>query len=298
MNRLYELKDNAQSQYPKLRGGLPYSASRYDWRKQKPLMALLAITLLIGPTLVSAFSVTANKPFTRRSQPPFTPSPVPQVDPINQELFGAYFLNGNGLSKLIVRNQRIDVPVAVTPVMLVDKGREIQLDPVSLNPNRSLTIDLSQALEDKSAKDIKFGGLVLRYAFPDTGPLDATVTINHSKDKLSLMSPIMGRAEFMSSIQEGVFWLPDKQTEAFVALQNTSSKSRRVTPTLFVAGRPVPLAKITLAPRETSLLNLNNHLAGRVGNLAVAIRLVNDGNPGDIMAEGGLINHKKGSPSA
>ena len=119
-------------------------------------MALLAITLLIGPTLVSAFSVTANKPFAKRAQPPFTPPLVPQVDPINQELFGAYFLNGNGFtSKLIVHNQRIDVPVTVTPVMLVDKGREIQLDTVSLNPNRSLTIDLSQALEDKSAKDIK-----------------------------------------------------------------------------------------------------------------------------------------------
>jgi len=218
MNRLYELKDNAQSLYLKFCGSLPYSASRYDWRKQKTLMALLAITLLIGPTLVSAFSVTANKPFTRRSQPSFTPSAFPQADSINQELFGAYFLNGNGFtSKLIVHNQRIDVPVTVTPVMLVDKGREIQLDPVSLNPNRSLAIDLSQALENKSAKDIKSGGLVLRYAFPDTGPLDATVTINHSKDKLSLMSPIMGRAEFMSNIQEGVFWIPDKQTEAFVA---------------------------------------------------------------------------------
>ena len=143
MNRLYERKDNAQSRYLKLCGGLPYSASRYDWRKQKLLMALLAITLLIGPTLVSAFSVTANKPFAKRAQPPFTPPLVPQVDPINQELFGAYFLNGNGFtSKLIVHNQRIDVPVTVTPVMLVDKGREIQLDTVSLNPNRSLTIDL------------------------------------------------------------------------------------------------------------------------------------------------------------
>ena len=107
------------------------------------------------------------------------------------------------------------------------------------------------------------------------------------------MSPIMGRAEFMSNTQEGVFWIPDKQTEAFVALQNTSSKPRRVTPTLFIAGQVVPLAKITLAPRETLSLNLENHLAGRVGNLAGAIRLVNDGDPGEIMAEGGLVNHKK-----
>lgn len=141
---------------------------------------------------------------------------------------------------------------------------------------------------------VKSGGLVLRYTFPERGPVSATVTINHAADKLSLMSPVMGREEFMSNTQEGVFWLPDKQTDVFIAMQNTSPQSRRVTPTLFITGRQVLLNEITLAPQETSFLNLNEILGNTAANTSAAIRLVNDGNPGDVIAEGGLVNHAKG----
>lgn len=258
-------------------------------------IALVLLTLLIGPTLIHPSAANSKRIVTISSPSLDAPTNILQQQPIPQEMFSTYFLTGEGFgSKLIVRNQRIDMSVDVTPILLVDRGREISLDPVTIEASRSVTVDLNQALADLGESNVKSGGLVLRYSFPERGPVSATVTINHAADKLSLMSPVMGREEFMSNTQEGVFWLPDKQTDVFVAVQNTSPQSRRVMPTLFIAGRQVQLNEITLASQETSFLNLNDLLSDTADNTSAAIRLVNDGDPGDVMAEGGLVNHAKG----
>jgi hypothetical protein len=257
-------------------------------------LSILLILILVGPALIHPFAYN-NRMINRSSLSAEASTTVLQQQPIPQEMFGAYFLNGQGFgSKLIVRNQRIDIPVTINPVLLVDEGREIPLDPITVEANRSVNVDLNQALDDRGEGDVESGGLLLRYNFPERGPLSATVTISHAADKLSLMSSVMGREEYMSSTQEGVFWLPDKQTDVFVALQNTSPQSRRVTPTLFIAGRQVQLNEVTLSSQETSFLNLNDLLSDAAGDTSAAIRLVNDGNPGDVMAEGGLVNHAKG----
>ena len=256
---------------------------------------ILSLILLIGPALIASSSGTPRRLSIRSSSSVFAPTPLPQKQPFNQEMFGMYFLRGRGFtSKLIIHNQRIDTPITVTPVLLVDKGREITLDQITVAANRSLTVDINQALNVRREKNVKSGGLVLRYSFYETGAIDATVIINHPRDKLSLMSPVMAQAEYMSNAQEGVFWIPDKQTGAFIAVQNTSSQPRLVRPTLFVSGRQIRLSKITLAPRETTFIDLKSSLSNITDNAAGAIRLVNDGNPGDVMAEGGLVNHTTG----
>lgn len=92
-------------------------------------MALVLLTLLVSPTLFHPSAANSKRVVTTSSPLPDAPTNAFQQQPIPQEMFGAYFLADQGFgSKLIVHNQRIDLPVTVSPVLLGDRGREIPLD--------------------------------------------------------------------------------------------------------------------------------------------------------------------------
>ena len=260
--------------------------------------AVFLINLLIAaqflPPLLAASPIKNQVPV-----PHVSLSALPQTGYFDQEIFGPYFLTGDGFtSTLIIQNRRIDLPVTVRPVLLTEGRKEIPLDALTIAPNRSVAVDLNQALNSRHQSEVSSGGMVLRYSFPEKGPIGAVITINNARDKLSLMSPIMGREEFMSNVLEGVFWLPDEQTKAFVAIQNTTDAPRSVLTTLFIGGRPVELDRMKVKPRETSFLQLNNELLAHGGNrdaISVGgIRLAHDGVPGEIIAEGAIVNPLKG----
>ncbi len=137
------------------------------------------------------------------------------------------------------------------------------------------------------------GAVVIRYDFPDTGAISAVVTSTDYRHGLFLNSVAKGREAFMGTALDGVIWAPEKGTEGFVSILNTSSEPRKVLLTFVTnIGHEAP-ASIELAPHSVHFLRIDG-LLDRSQVSGVGIRLAFEGQPGDIMAEASLMNRSTG----
>jgi hypothetical protein len=103
-----------------------------------------------------------------------THKPVVSAAPSTVHERFATFLAGEGFkSVLLLENFRQDVPISVIPTLILAVG-EVPLDPVTLSPHSSTTVDLSAFLLAHSYPDTS-GTVSVRYAFSSYGPVNAVV---------------------------------------------------------------------------------------------------------------------------
>lgn len=191
-----------------------------------------------------------------------------------------------------MKNYRVDMALTVTPVLYPLGGRESILGSITLNPSETRVLNINEALA-ASGDPAREGAVELRYSNENEGILGANMTVlNESK---SLIYNFLLREPQTTRQLEGLWWLMDSDTDAFVAVLNTSATATTVTPTLYVKQRPYRLQAIQLASHEVKLINVRQELRN------IGLKKLTEGGiqlessvEGALIAGGGLMNPTTG----
>jgi hypothetical protein len=156
----------------------------------------------VGPPATYHLTTASRK--TRLNQYPQQPSV--------HERF-ATFLVGDGFkSTLLLENFRLDVPITVTPTLILGAG-EVPMDPVVLAPHSAATVDISGFLQARGYPD-KQGTAVVRYTFSSYGPINAAVESTDEAHYLYLNSYAASPEEYWSGTAfDAVVWTPQEGTQ-------------------------------------------------------------------------------------
>jgi hypothetical protein len=219
------------------------------------------------------------------------PRSAPKTDR-PQELVAPFFLAGSDYkAEIAIQNLRIDVPVTVRPSLLVG-GSEVRLDPVTLSPKQKSHIDINAALASRGLK-VSVGAVAVRYDFRVTGAIAATVQSEDENHHITLTALANGREEFMGTRLDAVVWAPRGINDGFVAIANGALEPRRVHVTYMFERQMKAIEHFDIAPRSVYVLNLESVLA-RSHSAGVGICLAFAGAPGDVQAEGAIIDRQRG----
>jgi hypothetical protein len=239
--------------------------------------AMLVVVLIAATTEALAQSRAP-------SSAPATPQP--------QEIFAPFFLTtGNFKSTLALQNLRVDVAVTALPSLLVE-GQEVGLEPVRLAPKETARMDIGQALAARGLTATT-GAVAVRYLFRTTGALAATVEAEDEVHGINLSVVANGREEYMGTRLDAVAWAPSPINDGFVGVANVTSEPRRVHVTYMLPDRVKTFDHIDIAPRSVHMINLNPIL-GRSHASGIGICLAYAGAPGDVYAEGAIVDNRTG----
>lgn len=161
------------------------------------------------------------------------------------------------VSTIQMRNYRVDESLTVTPVLYLIGGREVTLDPITLNPSETRVLNINEALAARGETET-IGAAEIRYRHETEGVFGANLTALNVTQSLIANFPL--RMPQGTERLEGIWWFLDQDTDGFVAAQNTSAATIEVTPTLYVRGRPHRLAPLELQPHEMKLIRLRQEL--------------------------------------
>jgi hypothetical protein len=242
-------------------------------------------------SIMSAALVATLLASTALAAEPIVPRSAPKTDR-PQELLAPFFLAGDGYkAEIAIQNLRIDVPVTVRPSLLVD-GSEISLEPVTLLPKQKSHININDALVSRGVK-ASVGAVAVRYDFRVTGAIAVTVQSEDETHHITLTALANGREEFMGTRLDGVVWAPQSVNDGFVAIANQAFEPRRVHVTYMFEREAKTFDHIDIAARSVYILSLKSVLA-RSHSAGVGICLAFAGAPGDLQAEGAIIEKQKG----
>src|SRR5215831_18400741 len=255
------------------------------------------LRLLIPAWLLMSGMLAQNVPPTRLVLSNVMVLPLPNGIPIAaksrpiHERF-ATFRAGDFQSVFLFQNFRSDVPVTITPVLIVKQG-ELSLDPVTLQPHSSATIDITSFLQSHGIADSR-GTAVMRYTFSPYDGVSGVVLSSDETHNLYVNSYAQSPEEYWEGTSFDVaLWAPDNETKGTISLINTTSEQRTANLTFLVKGHSETQKPITLAPRETRTLNIDD-LTARSRETGAGIHVEYSEYPGDVLVEGHLINKKSG----
>ena len=207
------------------------------------------------------------------------------------ERFITFLADKQFKSQLLLQNLRLDTSMTAKPAFITSRG-EIPLNPVTLPPHSSATVDLTSMLRMSDGE--KQGLIVVRYDADSYGAISAVIQSSDEKHNLYLNSVGWSREEFWyGTALDAVIWAPGEGTQGFISVVNTSAEPRTVKATFIVAGRSEQLPDINIAPRQAQLVAIDGLVARSRANGA-GIHLAFAGTPGDITAEGTLLNKETG----
>jgi hypothetical protein len=204
----------------------------------------------------------------------------------------ATFRAGDFKSVFLFQNFRSDVPVTITPVLIVKQG-ELSLAPVTLQPHSSTTVDINSFLQSHGIQDSS-GTAVMRYTFSPYDGIGGVVLSSDETHSLYVNSYAQSPEEYWEGTSfDAALWAPDSDTKGTISLINTTSEQRTATLTFLVKGHSEVQKPITLAPRETRTLKIND-LVARSRETGAGIHVEYSEYPGDVLAEGHLVNKQTG----
>ena len=255
------------------------------------------LRLLIPAWLLMSGMLAQNVPPTRLVPSNVMVLPLPngiptaaKSRPIHERF--ATFRAGDFQSVFLFQNFRSDVPVTITPVLIVKQG-ELSLDPVTLQPHSSATIDITSFLQSHGIADSR-GTAVMRYTFSPYDGVSGVVLSSDETHNLYVNSYAQSPEEYWEGTSfDAALWAPDNETKGTISLINTTSEQRTANLTFLVKGHSETQKPITLAPRETRTLNIDD-LTARSRETGAGIHVEYSEYPGDVLVEGHLINKKSG----
>ncbi len=213
---------------------------------------------------------------------------APKVENFNFLIAAPYWSVEKGfVSTIEMKNYHVDEPLTITPILYPLNGPEIILTPVTLNPSETRLLNLNDVLASYG-KQFTVGAAEIRYSQLTEGVFGANLTVLNSAK--SLIYNFQFRLPEMTSRLEGLWWFYDKQTDGFVAVQNTSEKNVTVVPTLYVHEQPHQLQLIQLAPHKTQLIELRRELNRIKEDDSAGGISLQASESAAIVAGGGLVN--------
>jgi hypothetical protein len=207
----------------------------------------------------------------------------------------AYFVESSDLTSTLVLNNNTRDPQIVRLTIFNHQGDPFQLPPLSLPAQQVSRFSLHDLLKDTNG-DFSSGNLQVFYHAMGMG-VTGQVTMTSAKHRYSFDSYPTEAMMFASTRMDSILWLPDKRTEARVALTNTASTAITVTISS-VQDAQKQEKNIYLNPRETKVVNLREFVAEPVREpSATLLSLTHNGAPGDLITTGFTLNNKNGFAS-
>jgi hypothetical protein len=250
------------------------------------------IILVLAFTLVaSAMLLIPTKPL---SQPIATAKAFQGMPSDNQYVNFPIFLETPEMSSTLLLNNTTGDERTVDVTIFNNAGVPFSLPPITLKPLGPTRFRMKDLLQNATG-DFSSGNIQVFYYGPAAG-VTGQVTVVSEKDRLSFESMMTMAPMFSSTTLHGIVWLPDKRTQANVALTNTSTQEVTVT----VKGGHELQAEpdtITLRSRETRVMNLQKFVKPKQGQMAALVSLEHSGLPGDLVTTAFALNHKTGFSS-
>jgi hypothetical protein len=138
------------------------------------------------------------------------------------------------------------------------------------------------------------GAVVVRYDCPSYGSLSAVVQMSDYVHKLYLNSIAQSAEEYWyGTTLDAVVWSPDKRVSGFMSMINTSTEPKSVQVSFIVKGVIRDLQEIQIAPHQLRKLPIDSLIKNSL-EAGAGIHIAFSGKPGEIVAEGTLLNKKTG----
>ena len=215
-----------------------------------PLLLIFALAMFWGffPSLSPSGAQTTKDSMASHGK----------VENLNFLIAAPYWSVENGfVSTIEMKNYHVTDPLTITPILYPVDGPEIVLTPITLNPSETKLLNINDALA-ALGKQVTVGAAELRCNQLTEGVFGANLTVLNAPR--SLIYNFQFRLPEMTSRLEGLWWFYDKNTDGFVAVQNTSDKNVTVVPTLYVRERPYHLDLVQLGPHKTKIIELRRAL--------------------------------------
>jgi hypothetical protein len=252
---------------------------------------VLAVSVLSSDLLgQSALPRTVkHSPVNVPGRPSILPTSATQA--ATHERF-ATFRAGEFKSVFLLQNFRSDVPVKVTPLLILSRG-EVSLDPVTLQPHSATTVDINSFLQAHGFSDRR-GTAVMRYTFSPYEAVSGVVLSSDEVHRLYVNSYAQSPEEYWEgSSYDATLWAPDEDTKGSISIINTSQEQRTVHVTFLVKGRSEEQAPIIVPARHTQTLDISD-LVARSRETGAGIHIEYSEYPGTILVEGHLVNQRSG----
>jgi hypothetical protein len=214
----------------------------------------------------------------------------------SQIVYAPHWSTEDGFTTTIyIRNVQIDRPITVHVSLLI-KNRTIILPKTNIASLQTLEIDVARALARQGERAEQYGGAVIDFKAQSAGAVNAYAHMLDNTRSLSLSFPFMTTGANSSGPLESVAWFYNKDTKAFVALQNTTKKAVSTTPTLFVAEKAIKLKVIRLKPSETVTIEIPRlgSPENQDGPGSTGVRFEYDGAAWSIVIQGWVIDEQRG----
>ncbi|HEV8131151.1 MAG TPA: hypothetical protein VGQ81_07855, partial [Acidobacteriota bacterium] len=205
-----------------------------------------------------------------------------------------YFIESEGMSSILTLNNNLPEVTTATVTIFNRKGNPLAIPPIPLAPLSPVRFSLKQ-LTSTAAGDFSSGNIEISYSGPSMA-VTSQVSVVSERLRFSIESLETEAMEFASAKLDGILWLPDSSAQAGVALSNTATKA--LTVTVSATQQPGKKARtVTLNSRETRVIDPKDFLEGKVDSTPALITLEHNGQPGDVIATGFVLNPANGFSS-
>jgi hypothetical protein len=141
--------------------------------------------------------------------------PQPQTD---QTTNIAYYTLRDGLNSTLTLNNNAPTPTTATVTIFNTEGRAQTLDPITLDPHLFKQIELRDVIK---RDDFDEGNVSIAYYGTEMG-VTTQVSVYSLERHIAFESREQGMMDFESTVSNGILYLPQKESDGFLALTNVS----------------------------------------------------------------------------
>ena len=179
---------------------------------------------------------------------------------VEQSTYAPYWTTEAGwTTELQLRNNRFDIPVSITPVLVESSGKELRLKTVEVAIDSVSTLALHELIQISGFAALSsFGYLRFEYKAASSANVYASVLVHRSGQPITFhldALPIDG--SFTSGSRETLWWLPFASTTGTIILVNTDSKPTTVSIELSTPGGSSFLENIELGKGAFQRVSIN-----------------------------------------
>jgi hypothetical protein len=180
------------------------------------------------------------------------------------EVFAPYWtLEPGWHSELMLRNNSSDKQVSVTPILRLSSGNEVKLEPLSLEPNETRTINIANSPALTAAglthRSGSYGSVLFRYSAQTAGNIYASVMIHMTERPIAFHYDAFAQAaDYPIDGYEGIWWLPEETTQCHLVISNLLEQPVKGTLDVLDSTGEAHSFPLALGPRQTNRFDVRS----------------------------------------
>ena len=196
---------------------------------------------------------------------------------------------------IYIRNVQVNNPVSFR-LSLVLKHRTVQLAEQIVPPTQTVSISVEQELLANGEQAEEDGGATIDFGANSAGGIDAWLQQINETKSLSLSFPFLRKKTSQGKNLDAVILYYNRNTDAYISLQNTINAFVRVTPQVFINGQIRQIGTKRLKPFEVVSVKVPrfNFDTSETFPFSLGIRLNHNADDGAIVAQGWTLNDQIG----